>query len=48
MDVANFVSKRLQRAVVAILCLIAVQMALALPSCEAELVPLAGKVAITR
>jgi hypothetical protein len=48
MDVVNFVSKRLQRAVAAILCLMAIQMAFALASCEPELVPMAGKVAITR
>ncbi|HLI66605.1 MAG TPA: hypothetical protein VKU90_09600 [Caulobacteraceae bacterium] len=48
MDVVNFVSKRLQRAVAALLCLMALQMALVLASCEPEMVPMAAKVAISR
>ncbi len=47
MDMVIFVSKRLQRVAAAILCLMAIQMALSLASCEPELVPMAGKVAIT-
>jgi hypothetical protein len=43
-----FVSKRLQRVAAAMLCLMAIQMILTLASCEAEMVPMAGKVAITR
>lgn len=35
-DTALFVSKRLQRAAFALLCLIALQLSLALASCEAE------------
>ncbi len=35
-DAALFVSKRLQRAAFAVLCLIAAQLCLALASCEAE------------
>jgi len=48
MDMVIFVSKRLQRVAAAILCLMAIQMALSLASCEPELVPMAGRVAITR
>jgi len=48
MDAVNFVSKRLQHAVAAILCLMAIQMALTLASCEPEVVPMAAKVAIGR
>jgi hypothetical protein len=45
-DMVNFVSKRLQRAVAALLCLMALQMALTVASCEPEMVPMAGRVAI--
>ena len=38
-DVAIFVSKRLQRAAAAILCLMALQTLLVLSSCQAELSP---------
>jgi hypothetical protein len=48
MDMVIFVSKRLQRVAAAILCLMAIQMILTLASCEPELVPMAGKIAITR
>jgi hypothetical protein len=38
-DLTLFVSKRLQRAVVAILCLIALQATISLASCHPELAP---------
>jgi hypothetical protein len=43
-----FVSKRLLRVAAAILCLMAIQMTLTLASCEPELVPMSGKISITR
>jgi hypothetical protein len=45
---ANFVSKRLQRVAAALLCLMALQLAPTLASCEPEMVPMAGAVAISR
>ena len=45
---AIFVSKRLQRPAVALLCLMLAQMALAVASCEAEPAGMAARVAITR
>jgi len=38
-DLAIFVSKRLQRAAAAILCLMALQAVIVLSSCQAELAP---------
>jgi hypothetical protein len=41
-DLAIFVSKRLQRAAAALLCLMALQALVSLSSCHPELVPQAG------
>jgi hypothetical protein len=46
--IAIFVSKRLQRAVAAILCLMAIQFVSLLASCEPEPAAMAARVAITR
>lgn len=45
---AIFVSKRLQRPAMALLCLMLAQMALSVASCEAEPVGMTARVAITR
>jgi hypothetical protein len=45
--IAIFVSKRLQRAVAAILCLMAIQFVSMLASCEAEPSAMAARVAIS-
>lgn len=45
-DMALFVSKRLQRAAFALLCLIAVQLCLTLASCEAEPAAMAARVSL--
>jgi len=45
-DIALFVSKRLQRPVAALLCLMAIQLVGALASCEAEPSPMAARVAV--
>ena len=47
-DVALFVSKRLQRPVAALLCLMAIQLVGALASCEAEPAAMAARVMIDR
>jgi hypothetical protein len=46
--IAIFVSKRLQRPVAALLCLMAIQLVSQLASCEAEPTAMAAKVAISR
>jgi len=46
-DLALFVSKRLQRPAAALLCLVAVQLAV-LASCHPEPTPMAARVAIGR
>ena len=45
-DTAIFVSKRLQRAAFAVLCLIAAQLVLALASCEAAPAAMAARVSL--
>jgi hypothetical protein len=45
-DAALFVSKRLQRAAFAVLCLIAAQLCLALASCEAEPAAMAARASL--
>ena len=45
-DIALFVSKRLQRPVAALLCLMAIQLVSSLASCEAEPSARAARVAI--
>ena len=45
-DVALFVSKRLQRPVAALLCLMAIQLVSTLASCEAEPAAMAARVAV--
>ncbi|MBW0149706.1 MAG: hypothetical protein Q8L59_09520 [Phenylobacterium sp.] len=45
-DAAIFVSKRLQRAAFAVLCLMAAQLTLALASCEAEPAAMAARVSL--
>jgi len=45
-DTAIYVSKRLQRAAFALLCLIAAQLTLALASCEAEPAAMAARVSL--
>ncbi|MFT4935645.1 MAG: hypothetical protein ACI9LT_002351, partial [Pseudoalteromonas distincta] len=45
-DAAIFVSKRLQRAAFAMLCLMAAQLTLALASCEAEPAAMAARVSL--
>ena len=47
-DVALFVSKRLQRPVAALLCLMAIQLVGALASCEAEPAAMVAQVAISQ
>jgi len=47
-SVALFVSKRLQRPVAALLCLMAIQLVSTLASCEAEPSAMAAKVMIER
>jgi hypothetical protein len=47
-DIAIFVSKRLQRAAAALLCLMTIQLVLSLASCEAEPAAMAARVAISR
>jgi hypothetical protein len=46
-DIAIFVSKRLQRPVAALLCLMAVQLIVSLSSCEGEPSAMAARVAIS-
>ena len=46
-DVALFVSKRLQRPVAALLCLMAIQLVSTLASCEAEPAAMAARVAVS-
>jgi hypothetical protein len=46
-DIIIFVSKRLQRPAAALLCLMAIQMAV-LASCQPEPTPMAARVAIGR
>jgi hypothetical protein len=45
-DIALFVSKRLQRPVAALMCLMAVQMVTVLASCEPEPAAMTARVAI--
>ncbi len=45
-DTAIFVSKRLQRAAFAVLCLMAAQLTLAMASCEAEPSVMAARVSL--
>lgn len=45
---AVFVSKRLQKAAVAITCLMMAQMLISVSSCTPEHVPMAARVAISR
>jgi hypothetical protein len=45
-DTAIYVSKRLQRAAFALLCLMAMQLTLALASCEAEPAAMAARVSL--
>jgi hypothetical protein len=47
-DIANFVSKRLQRIAAAILCLMAIQFVSLLASCQAEPAAMSARVAISR
>ena len=45
-DIALFVSKRLQRPVAALLCLMAIQMVSVLASCDGEPAAMAARVAV--
>ena len=45
---ALFVSKRLNRSAIAVICLVTVQVLLAVASCEPEPTPMAAKVAQAR
>ena len=43
---AVFVSKRLQRAALAVLCIITAQATISLSSCEPEMTPMAARIAL--